>query len=182
MLFEFIATITAAFGMAGVALIIAHLSKLSGKRAPRWLVPLFAAIGIFGFQIHQEYNWYDQQVSQLPKGVNVVKTAESTEWFRPWSYIKPQVLRFIAADTGNASVQVDDPDMYLVNLYLFERRRSVQKILQVIDCDTPARADYVIPQKNGNLTIDEHVKQTTAWRELATDDLLFIRVCTDASV
>ena len=86
MLFEFIATIAAAFGMAGIALIITHLCKLSGRRAPKWLVPLFAAVGIFAFQIHQEYNWYGQQVNKLPEGVEVVKTAESTAWFRPWSY------------------------------------------------------------------------------------------------
>lgn len=182
MLFEFIATIAAAFGMAGLALIITHLCKLSGKRAPKWLIPLFAAIGIFGFQVHQEYNWYGQQVHQLPDGVEVIKTAESTEWFRPWSYIKLQVLRFIAADTGNASMHADNPDMHLVNLYLFERRRSVQKILQVIDCTTPARADYVIPEKGSTLTVDEHVKQTTAWRELTTDDPLFIKICTDESI
>lgn len=179
MLFEFIATIAAAFGMAGLALIITHLSKLAGKRAPKWLIPFFAAIGIFAFQIHQEYNWYYQQVAKLPEGVTVVKTAESTEWFRPWSYIKPQILRFIAADVDNASVQVDNSDIYLVNLYLFERRRSVQKMPQVIDCNAPARADYVLPDKGSTLTIDEHVKQTTAWRDLAKDDLLFTSICSN---
>ena len=179
MIFEFIATIAAAFGMAGLALIITHLSKLAGKRAPKWLIPLFAAIGMFVFQINQEYNWYPQQVAKLPEGVTVVKTAESTEWFRPWSYIKPHTLRFIAADSGNAVVQVDNPNIYLVNLYLFERRRSVQKIPQVIDCTTPARADYVIPEKRSTLDIKEYVEQTTAWRELAKDDLLYIKVCTN---
>ncbi|MGP9493161.1 hypothetical protein [Psychrobacter sp. AOP7-B1-24] len=179
MLFEFIATIAAAFGMAGLALIITHLSKLAGKRTPRWLVPLFAAIGMFAFQIHQEYNWYSQQVAKLPKGVEVVKTAESTEWFRPWSYAKPQILRFIAADTDNASVQIDNSNIYLVNLYLFERRRSVQKIEQVIDCSRPARADYMLPEKGSTLTIEEHVEQTTAWRDLATNDPLFIKICTN---
>lgn len=177
MLFEFIATIAAGFGLAGVALIITHLSKLAGKRAPKWLIPLFAAIGIFAFQIHQEYNWYGQQVSKLPEGVQVVKTAESTEWFRPWSYIKPQILRFIAADTANVATQVENPNMHLVNLYLFERRRSVQKVPQVIDCSAPARADYVLPEKDSTLTIDEHVKQTTKWRDLAKEDPLFIKVC-----
>lgn len=179
MLFEFIATIAAAFGMAGLALIITHLTKLAGKRAPKWLIPLFAAIGIFAFQIHQEYNWYGQQVSKLPEGVEVVKTAESTAWFRPWSYVKPQILRFIAADTGNATVKADNPNIYLVNLYLFERRRSVQKIPQVIDCATPARADYIFPEKGSTLSIDEHVKQTTAWHELAKHDPLFTNVCED---
>jgi hypothetical protein len=179
MLFEFIATIAAAFGMAGLALVITHLTKIAGKRAPKWLVPLFAAIGIFGFQIHQEYNWYHQQVAKLPEGVTVVKTAESSEWFRPWSYIKPQILRFIAADSGNATMHVDNPDMRLVNLYVFERRRSVQQIPQVINCAAPARADYVFQDKTSELTLDEHVKQTTAWRPLSTEDPLYINVCTD---
>ena len=179
MLFEFVATVAAAFGMAGLALIIAHLSKLSGKRTPRWLVPLFAAIGIFGFQIHLEYNWYDQQVRQLPEGVEVIKTANSTAWFRPWSYVKPQILRFIAADTGHASIHADDPYMRLVNLYLFERRRRVQKILQVIDCAAPARADYVLPDPSSTLSVKEHVQQTTAWRAMNTEDPLFIQTCAD---
>ena len=177
MLFEFIATIAAAFGMAGLALIITHLSKLAGKRAPKWLIPLFAAVGMFAFQINQEYNWYPQQVAKLPEGVTVVKTAESTEWFRPWSYVKPHTLRFIAADSGNAVVQVDNPNIYLVNLYLFERRRSVQQVPQVIDCAAPARADYVLQEKGSQLSIDEHVKQSTKWRPLEKNDPLYINVC-----
>lgn len=177
MLYEFIATIAAGFGLAGIALIITHLSKLAGKRAPKWLIPLFAAIGIFGFQIQQEYSWFDQQVTQLPEGVTVVKKIEESTWFRPWTYVKPQILRFIAADIGNATVQVNNPDVHLVNLYLFERRRSVQKVSQVIDCSAPARADYVLPTKDSTLTIDEHVKQTTSWRALSKDDPLFTSVC-----
>lgn len=177
MLFEFIATIAAGFGLAGVALIITHLSKLAGKRAPKWLIPLFAAIGMFTFQIHQEYSWYDQQVAQLPEGVNVVKTAQSSVWFRPWSYAKPQILRFIAVDSGHARARADNPNIYLVNLYLFERRMSMQKIPQVIDCAAPARADYVLQEKGSKMTIDEHVKQTTKWRSLAKDDPLYINVC-----
>ena len=177
MLFEFIATIAAGFGLAGGALIITHLSKLAGKRAPKWLIPLFAALGMFIFQIHQEYDWYSQQVAKLPEGVTVIKTAESTEWFRPWSYVKPQILRFMAVDSVGARAQIDNPDIYLVNLYLFERRLSVQQIPQVIDCAVPARADYMLPEKDSKLTIKEHIEQTTKWRPLTKTDPLFIEVC-----
>jgi hypothetical protein len=177
MLFEFIATIAAGFGLAGVALVITHLSKLAGKKAPKWLIPLFGAAGIFGFQIHQEYNWFDQQTAQLPEGVTVVKKIENSTWFRPWSYVKPQTFRFMAVDSGHASTQVDNPEIYLVNLYLFERRMSVQQVPQVIDCATPARADYILPAKDSQLTIKAHVEKTTKWRPLETDDPLFISVC-----
>lgn len=179
MLYEFIATMAAGFGLAGVALIITHLSKLAGKRAPKWLIPMFGAIGIFAFQIHQEYNWYDQQAAQLPEGITVIKKVEESVWFRPWSYVKPQTVRFMAVDSGHARAQVDNQDMYLVNLYLFERRMSVQKISQVIDCSAPARADYILPAKDSKLEIKEHVKQTTKWRPLTTDDPLFVNVCSN---
>ena len=177
MLYEFIATIAAGFGLAGVALIITHLSKLAGKKAPKWLIPLFAAIGIFGFQVQQEYYWFEQQVTKLPKGVTVVNKVEESTWFRPWTYVKPQTLRFIAADGGNARANEDNKDFYLVNLYLFEKRRNVQKVQQVINCANPARADYALEEKGSKLTIDEHVKQTTAWRPLSKEDPLYINVC-----
>lgn len=182
MIYEFIATIAAGFGMAGLALIITHLSKLAGKRAPKWLIPLFAAVGIFAFQVHQEYSWYDQQAAQLPKGVTVIKKIEDTAWFRPWSYVKPQTVRFMAVDTGKARAQDNEQGIYLVNLYLFERRMSVQQMPQVIDCNAPARADYMIPATTSSaLTLSEHVEQTTKWRPLATDDPLFLSICKKAA-
>lgn len=177
MLFEFIATIAAGFGLAGIALVITHLSKLAGKKAPKWLIPLFGAIGIFGFQISQEYSWFGEQVGQLPEGVHVVKKVEEGTWFRPWTYVKPQTLRFMAADSGHARANADNPDIYLVNLYLFERRRSVQQVPQVVDCAAPARADYALQEKDSKLSIDEHVKQTTQWRPLEKSDPLYINVC-----
>ena len=181
MLYEFIATMAAGFGLAGLALVITHLSKLAGKKAPKWLIPAFAALGIFGFQVHQEYNWYDQQVAQLPEGMTVVKKIEESVWFRPWSYVKPQTIRFMAADSGHARPQVDNPDIYLTNLYLFERRMSVKQVAQVIDCSTPARADYIMPAKDSTLTVDEHVNSSTKWQPLATDDPLFISICSNKS-
>ena len=91
MLFEFIATIAAGFGMAGIALIITHLSKLAGKKAPRWLIPLFGAIGIFGFQISQEYSWFEQQTAQLPTNISIRPKSPIQ------SSIQPKTLPFVSA-------------------------------------------------------------------------------------
>lgn len=190
MIYEFIATIAAAFGMAGLALIITHLSKLAGLRAPKWLIPLFAATGIFAFQIHQEYHWYAQKVAKLPEGVVVVKKIEDTAWFRPWSYIKPQTVRFMAVDIGQAKSNIANPQIKLVNLYLFGRRLSVQRIPQVIDCGQGARADYLPPTTTaGDINDDDDAQSTlkeptTAadmsklqWERLSADDPLLLKVC-----
>ena len=177
MIYEFIATIAAGFGLAGLALIITHLSKLAGLRAPKWLIPLFAAVGIFAFQIHQEYSWYDQQAAQLPTGVTVIKTVENSTWFRPWSYIKPQTVRFMAIDSQPTQSDADTPNMHKVNLYLFERRMSVQQIPQVIDCHTPARADYMAAI-TPDTSVNNSMNQTLRWYQLTTDDPLYLNVCT----
>ena len=87
----------------------------------------------------------------------------------------------MAAGSGHARANSDNPDVYLVNLYLFERRRSVQQVPQVIDCAAPARADYVLQEKDSKLSIDEHVKQTTKWRPLEKNDPLYINVCINKS-
>lgn len=181
MIYEFIATMAAGFGLAGIALIITHLSKLVGKPLPKWIIPLAAAIGIFSFQVHQEYNWYDQQVAKLPDSVKVIRKIEDSAWFRPWSYVIPQTVRFMAVDSGTAQVNADNENVHLVNLYLFGRRLSVKQIPQVIDCAAPARADYVISKEHSALPIKEYVQQTTKWRDLPTDDPLYIAVCLDKS-
>ena len=202
MIYEFIATIAAAFGMAGLALIITHLSKLAGFRAPKWLIPLFAAFGIFAFQVHQEYHWYEQKVAKLPEGVVEVKKIEDSAWFRPWTYIKPQTVRFMAADVGQAKSYIANPQIKLVNLYLFGRRMSAQRVPQVIDCAKGARADYIYPSAaatnnssadsirvNESITEpsnnqDNLIEPTTAsdisklrWESLPTDDDLLKTIC-----
>lgn len=173
MIYEFIATLAAAFGMAGMALIVTHLAKLAGFRAPKWLIPLFAAVGIFAFQIHQEYYWYNQEVNKLPEGIEVIKKIEDTAWYRPWSYLKPQTVRFMAVDIGQAKWYKENPEIKLVNLYLFSRRMSVKRIAQLIDCTEHARADYSSAQAT-NAIFDLTAAQ---WRKVAADDPLLLTVC-----
>ena len=134
MIYEFIATITAGFGMAGIALIIRHISKLLGKTTPKWLIPVFAGIGMLGFQIYQEYYWYDQQSANLPEQVEVIKTFEESTWLRPWSYVKPQIVRFAAIDKNSIEINQQNTNLRKVNVYLFERRISTKIVPQVVDC------------------------------------------------
>lgn len=145
MVYEFIATITAGFGMAGIALIVWHISKLLGKTTPKWLIPVFAGIGMFGFQIYQEYYWYDQQHANLSPQLQVIKTFEDSTWFRPWSYIKPQTVRFAAIDKDSIEINQNNPNLRKVNVYLFERRISTKIVPQIIDCNqspsNPAKTD-----------------------------------------
>lgn len=170
MLWELIATVFAGLGAAGIALALRFISR---QKLPRWIIPVFAGVGMLGFQIFSEYNWFSHQSGLLPAGVAVVRTVEETAPWRPWSYLKPQILRFIAADVQNAAVNQRNPDLVLVELYFFERRALARRVPQVIHCTAGARADFTdalkIPEDNDPLSID--------WHQLSADDPLLSLLC-----
>ncbi|WP_274572220.1 hypothetical protein [Neisseria leonii] len=137
MFWELVATVSAALGFAGVALSV----KWFWKRAPRWLVPVSAALGVMVFQVYQEYTWYSHTASRLPAGAEVVAESKETRFYRPWSYIKPQVSRFIAADTGNIVPNHTYPHWKKVTLYFFERGQPAHSLPVLVDCADGVQAD-----------------------------------------
>ncbi|KKO49137.1 hypothetical protein VT06_07775 [Arsukibacterium sp. MJ3] len=170
MLWELIATIFAGLGAAGIALGIRFISR---NKAPRWLIPVFAALGMLGFQVQSEYNWYQHQASLLPEGVVVVRTVEQQAFWRPWSYVYPQTLRFIAADIANAAPNQRNNAIWLVDLYFFERRLSAKRVPQVVHCQQQARADFTkqlpIPAPGEAISKD--------WIKLDNNDPLLLALC-----
>ncbi|WP_019672372.1 hypothetical protein [Psychrobacter lutiphocae] len=189
MIYEFIATISAGFAMAGLALIIRHLSKLIGFNSPKWLIPIFAGIGMLGFQIHQEYHWHEQQIEKLPKDAQVLKLIEGKTWFRPWSYIKPQVIRFMAVAPNKRLDSSQAEVIKQVNLYLFERRMSTKIVPQLVNCTQQTLADPIglntnIDSDQDSLTSSDNAPNTLKslneliWQPLAKDDKILQAVCT----
>jgi hypothetical protein len=170
MLWELIATVFAGVGAAGIALII---RKLSRNRAPRYLVPVFAGAAMLLFQIQSEYSWYQHQASRLPEGVVVVKTVEEKALWRPWSYLYPQTLRFIAADIANMSANSVNPELKLVDLYFFARRSEARRVMQVVHCGQHARADFT---QQLDLPLNS-APVSDAWQKLSPTDPLMLVVC-----
>jgi hypothetical protein len=170
MIWELLATIIAGVGAAGVALL---LRKLSSQRLPRYLVPVFAGMGMLMFQIHGEYTWFDHQSSLLPADVTVVRTIESSSWWRPWSYIKPHTLQFVAMDSKNASSNELNPDLRLVDLYFFEYHQPARRLQQVIHCTLQKRALYsdTLPLPKPGESVDER------WQSLDSDDVMLQQLC-----
>ncbi|WP_219703445.1 hypothetical protein [Marinomonas lutimaris] len=171
MFWELIATVFAGIGGAGIALL---LRKITKQTAPKWLVPVFAGVAMLGFQIQGEYDWYDHQTSLLPEGVVVVKTVQEEAPWRPWSYVFPQTLRFIAADVENSAKNKIDPNLVLVDLYFFERRHMAKRVPQIVDCVQGARTDFT---QSFTASQDSKQPSTSTWYPLESDDLLLKAVC-----
>lgn len=170
MFWELIATLSAGLGAAGIALL---LRTLTLKKLPNWIIPVFAGAGMLGFQIYSEYDWFNHQRSLLPAGVEVVRSAQESSGWRPWSYLYPQTMRFIAADVKNAAINQQNAALVLVDLYFFERRMSARRVPQVIHCQYQARADFteqlVIPAPGEPVA--------AGWHQLAPDDALLRLLC-----
>lgn len=170
MFWELIATLLAGLGAAGVAVMIRRITR---NHFPRWFIPVFAAVGMFGTQIYSEYTWLDHQVNRLPQGVILAKPIMQTSFWRPWSYIQPQVLRFIAADMANATTNQQNPEILLVDLYFFERHNPARRMSQVFYCAKQARADFSndLPVPQPDEMLSPH------WHILDSDDELLNAVC-----
>lgn len=170
MFWEFIATLFAGVGAAGVLLIVRMITRW---KLPRWGIPAVAGGAMLAFQIYSEYNWFPHQKSLLPNDVTVVRQIEGAAPWRPWSYLYPQTVRFIAVRVGKAAVNTINPDLVLAEVYLFERRMSARRVHQVFHCGQNARADFneqlQIPQQGESLS--------EQWFRLSADDALLNTVC-----
>ncbi len=131
MALELIAAIVSALALAGIA----HLARrLSAGRLPRWLVPVAAGVGLIGFTIWSEYAWYGRTAAGLPEGVPVVWVERDSNPLRPWSYLAPITLRFIALDRREMAQHPGNPALRLARIYQFARWRPVEDRMMVFDC------------------------------------------------
>lgn len=133
MFWEILATIFSGFLLAGLVMPI----RLFYKRAPKWIVPVAAGLGMIGFQVYTEYAWANDAIAKLPDQSVVVTKVEKSTWFRPWSYVKPQVFQFVVLDKGNTRTDFNNPAIKHSTLYFFGRRAAVHPLGISVDCTHP---------------------------------------------
>ncbi|MDO4435371.1 MAG: hypothetical protein Q4B71_03010 [Cardiobacteriaceae bacterium] len=121
MLWETIATLSAGLGAAGLMLAL----RLLWKTIPKSLLPIMAGLAMLGFQMMREYAWFEEQRLRLPKGVEVVATLESREWYRPWSYIRAPILQLAVVEQHSRGVGI---------MYVLTRHQKVEARLIEMDC------------------------------------------------
>ncbi|WP_435257921.1 hypothetical protein ACSBLW_17715 [Thioclava sp. FR2] len=131
MALELIAAIVASFVLGGLALI---LRKLSGNRLPKWFVSAAAGVGLIGFTIWSEYDWFARVSDELPEGVEVVWHPTEAMPLRPWTYLAPITTRFVAMDVRSVAAHPNNPDLRMAKLFNFARWTPVRDGLVVVDC------------------------------------------------
>ncbi|MGZ2259074.1 hypothetical protein [Roseobacter sp. A03A-229] len=131
MFVELIATIFAGIACAGLAML---LNIMTGRRLPKWVMPVAAGAGMIGMTISNEYTWFDRTAERLPEGVEIAMTVEEQGWLRPWTQVWPYTKRFVAVDTGTARKHPDLPEQRLADIYFFGRWSPVNQAPMLFDC------------------------------------------------
>ena len=147
--------------------------RVLGRRAPRWLVPTVVGLSMFGFQIWNGYTWHERTAATLPEGLLVVKTYTQRSVFSPWTYLVPQVNRFVAVDLASVQRNQHAPDYALAKIFLFARHQPVGSGMQIFDCANARRADLGPTTKFG----DNGLPENAAWTDVDADDRHLTAVC-----
>ena len=170
MIWELIATFVFGFAAAGIAML---LNIATGKRLPRWLIPVTAGAGMIGFTIWNEYNWYPRTSAELPDEIEVVLTHEKRSFYQPWTYVKPYIDRFMAVDLAGAKRNEKFPDQVIVDTLFFGRWAPAVALPILLDCAEARRADLADTTEFD----DSGAPVGVDWIPLSPDDPLLKAVC-----
>jgi hypothetical protein len=174
MLFELIATVTAAVGVAGVAVL---LRWLTGGRLGRWIVPVSAGAAMLAVTIANEYTWYERTRDGLPEGVEVASTSQVQVFYRPWTYLFPYVDRFAAVDRASIRTHPDRPARRIVKLLFYGRWSQPRQMTVVVDCKRQLRAPLTAGARFGP---DGGIANVD-WRKVAANDPVQRTSCAETS-
>ena len=162
MLWELLAVVFAGLGAGGVA----HGARRFARALPRWLVPAAAGGAMMAAAVTLEYSWYDRAVEALPPRVGVALAHESRAPWRPWTYVRPIVDRFVAVDGGSVLTHPARPDRRLADVLVFGRWAPPRRVRAAFDCAEGRRADLV----EGASLAPGGAIRGARWRDTGLDD------------
>lgn len=170
MFLELIATIFAGIACAGLALL---LNILTGRRLPRWSMPVAAGLGMIGMTIASEYSWFSRTAERLPEGVEIAVQVKEQSWIRPWTQIWPYTKRFAAVDLGTARTHDNQPGQHLADVYFFGRWSPVNQVPMLFDCPRTRSAVLI----DGARFAADGTLEDADWQTLSAEDPLLGLVC-----
>ncbi len=140
MLFDLLIAACGALAAVGVALVGV---RLLGRKAPRWVVPVAAALGMVGVTAAVRYQWAGHAESLLPPGMVVLERLRETSPLEPWSYLRPMVTALVVADGAGLRRNPAHPGKVLADVLLVRRGEPTLVARHLVDCGT--RKDAVLP-------------------------------------
>ncbi|UZD91346.1 hypothetical protein [Cognatishimia activa] len=170
MFIELIATIFAGIACAGVAMV---LNILTGRRLPKWVMPIAAGAGMIGMTISNEYTWFDRTAERLPEGVEIATMIHEESWIRPWTKVLPYTKRFVAVDIATLRKNENLPAQRLADLYFFGRWSPVSQAPMLFDCQKSRSALLIDGAEFGA----DGTVTNADWQAMEAEDPILTMVC-----
>lgn len=126
------------FLAAGIVLIV---TKLTGWKRPRYVLPLAIGGSMLAFPIWNEYSWYGRTVSELPPYIQVVQTFNHRSMWQFWTRVVPRVDHFIAIDRSSLLRNPDLPEHVMVDTLYVTREERTLLVHNMFDCKGARRAE-----------------------------------------
>jgi hypothetical protein len=140
---------------------------------PKWSVPFAAALGLIGYTIWSEYSWYDRVSGELPTELEIVAVQDEAMPLRPWTYLAPIKMRFVAMDHRKTLAHPQAKDLRMVTLYSFSRWKPVDQGLMAVDC---AGKRHVMVVEGVAFSADG-VLTGADWQMAGPEDQLHVAAC-----
>ncbi|MET4733384.1 hypothetical protein ABIE64_002105 [Thalassospira sp. MBR-102] len=137
-----ITTVVVGFACAGVVML---LFRLWGRKAPKYVIPFVAAIGMFAYMIWDEYSWFDRYAGRLPGQIDIVQTFADENPFAPWTLISAPINRFTAIDREKVVANPDNPGQKRVTTLLLKKGAETLALTHLVDCNGGTRG-YITAQ------------------------------------
>lgn len=163
---------TLVLGVAVVGCLL-FVNKLTGKRLPRWIFPVGAAVGMLTFHIWNEYTWFDRTASELPAHVAVTQTYTTSSVIQPWTLVYPRINRYTAVDLASVRTNDKAPGYRLADVHLVTRFTPTATTQQIFDCPGGRRAFLSKDEAFG----EDGLPLAARWESLDGGDPLLATVC-----
>jgi len=126
-------TIVVGFACAGFIMLG---FRLGGRKAPKYLIPLTAALGMFGYMVWDDYSWFDRVSSRLPQQVKITQTYVTTAPYKPWTLLVAPVNRFSAIDGDKTITNPANTAQKQITTIYLQKGHLTRATTRLIDCDT----------------------------------------------
>lgn len=169
MILEFIAAVTSGVALMGVLMLA---NQLTGRRMGRWVFPAAAGLGMLGYSVWSEYTWASRVIGPDSPYVEVSRNHASV-WYRPWTYLWPQVDWMIALDQRFYRTRSDQPQLVQVRVVRLGRWIPDSAYIAVFDCDAGALA----PMVEGVEMMSDGTLEGAEWASLPESDPMLRGAC-----
>jgi len=102
--------------------------------SPKWLIPVFAGIGLIGTTVYLEYDWFKRVSAAMPPGFVVVNAEATSNPLRPWTFLAPITTSFTALDGNKLARHPAVASLVTAPVFGFARWKNPQSTLMVFDC------------------------------------------------